>query len=198
MADLDIAAMNAAQKLAFAQATGSILLAAGAVANITDISLALGYEKFRLELQGVVMDAADQISYRFSSDGGVTLHDGSSDYRVAIFSCGYTAGTITPASLGFTDSQGALIYDAFQGGDPLLASSGMCSATIWPGSSTTYPTVRSDSCDVNTVDTRFPSLAIFTSSLVVETARQDFIRIGPYFDDGTNIVSGTYRLYGLG
>lgn len=78
---------DAAEKLATAQAFGSVVLARASVANVANIDLSLpsGYGSFDLILSALEVDALDPNSgpiLLFSADAGVTWINGSSDYRV--------------------------------------------------------------------------------------------------------------------
>jgi hypothetical protein len=72
MADLDIAAMDAAQKLEFAQAVGSISLAKGSILAPTPaviLSLPAGYSCFILRTQGMNASAGSQITFAVGDEG---------------------------------------------------------------------------------------------------------------------------------
>jgi hypothetical protein len=184
--------------------SGIVKITSGTINSPTetlDIVLPDGYAKFVLELQDLKVDSEDNVTYRFSSDGGATFHTGSTDYKNVGFNVVYGTTTDTSRSGHFfdDDSMGYLMFDAHQDGDASIAV--MATITIWPGSASSYPLVRSDSTDINaniyhSNEGGFPGSTVYTSALTAATARQNVIRIGGYFGDGDNLTSGTYILYG--
>lgn len=170
----------------------------GPSTSFVDIALPGGYVKFVLELQDIQADSADNLAYRLSSDGGGSFHTDAADYKNTWFSVPYGATSINTASTfgSGADSMGYLTFDNFDNRGDVGVSS-MTTITIWPGSLHSYALVRSDSVDINNnANTGFPDASTFASALTGEKARQNFIRIAPYFGDSGVLISGSYILYG--
>ncbi len=163
--------------------------------SFVDLSLPAGYVKFRLELQEILMDMADQLSFQLSSDGGMTFHSSSGNYHNTQITYAYGEAGSSADGQSFADTQGTLIYDAYDGGAAAKGAS-MASVEIWPGSSISYALVNSHFCG-RLANNDMPGIAMLGNALVAEVARQNFIRIGPYFGDGVNWIAGSYVLLGL-
>jgi hypothetical protein len=195
--DLDIAAMDAAQKLAFAQATGSVLLSSGSISSpVASFELALptGYVSFLLELYGFQLDQNDNFGLRFSANAGISFYSGSSDYENDLmWSEGLSGTPAVGGSFANTDNQAWLNYgnqDVTQ-----TTAAFFCTAQIFPGSASLKATTRVRG-DIRTTGSHFMSWLY--SKLDAAVGRQNMISVGGYFGDGDMLTAGSYRLYGIG
>jgi hypothetical protein len=199
MMAINIAAMDAAQKLEYAQATGSVLLASGSISSPTvtvELALPTAYKSFTLELRGMQADGADQFCYRLSFDGGTTYSD-ESNYKMSriyeAFSVTAPDPLNTVALSNYSDTMGYLIFRI--DGDPATSSS---DTIIHPGSASTYATVNADT---NFRDNSFgggagKNIWEYFTEAYEEVGRATHIQLGVYFGDGLNWTNGSYYLFG--
>lgn len=208
---IDIAAMDATQKLAFAQAVGSIKLAGGSISSPVshiDIALPSGYETFIFELRAFKTSLAGFngiIAFALSADDGATFLNDTVNFVSYISSGSYTnpqiasgifsAGTVAnnsgTDSLGYIDEQAAAEFRS-------------STWHLYPGDADKPAALYGQAQSVLRTDANNLS-ANWTAASVIFNAdpvTYNLIRIKPY-DDGFaapgtgTILSGSYTVIGV-
>lgn len=193
---IDIATMDTATKLDYAEAVGLVRLSKITVSSpvpYVNISLPTGYVIFQVIGQGVTFDVGDGLVYVFSPDGGTTFYNDDTENAESYWNAGTDkngAAYLVKDSVGdFTPGGGTgtnnFVMDIFPGDVDVNA------ATI-------VRIVGPKGININVNDFGF------VSGFLEETGRQDVIRYMPYGNGDanpptgtTNIIAGTFILLGI-
>ena len=172
------------------------LLASGAIAAATpeiQLELPAGYWAFTLRLMGIIASDQNNVTIQFSSDDGETWHEGVADYKT-LLNYANTSMDNGPSTVKyFEDNQGYILYDAKP--DPTAGVASSATISIDPGSSGTFPQLRSDALDQQSGF--FPSITTWVVVCVAERVRQNRIRFQTYIGDEETLEGGAYALYGV-
>jgi hypothetical protein len=88
---INVASMNAGQKLSYAQAVGSVKISSGSISSPVesfDVTLPSGYKRFIFEMHSVSMDPADTLAVMFSYDSGVSFLGDDTNFDTYAYSDG--------------------------------------------------------------------------------------------------------------
>jgi hypothetical protein len=145
---IDIAGMDAAQKLAFAQAVGSVKLAGGMISSdvpYADIALPSGYGMFKLLVTRffTVKDnsgntppsSGDNIAAQFSFDGGTAFLGDLDNFDSYQLATTFPPAGPFPATPNYYVLSDAAMGVGVSGGQVNKLVSSMCEMTISPGDS---------------------------------------------------------------
>ncbi len=198
MADLDIAAMNASQKLAFAKAAGSIVLDGYDISAPVDnfiFELPAGYDDFLLSARNVSITGGGLVTFAFGDEGveGEFYKDDETflGYQIILDAVRVTTPDADPVlSAGaYEDGYGQLL--SLFGGDGAV---GKFEATIDPGSGSSYAMCHSEGMAYKAPlnQTLVRKGNVFTT----EQVRMNALRICVPVGEGRAIVSGSFTLVG--
>jgi hypothetical protein len=204
---IDIAAMDAATKLAYAQALGSVLIASGSISAPTafvDIDLPSSYNRFLISLADFDLSSDAAFGYLaagFSADGGSTFYCDTDNFDTY----GYTGYSVNGGSLV---GSGDIAQDSLMNLSLGLSGPQDIDLLIYPGSaSRTLRMVMERSVDGYAVNGSFGLQRTLNflnpeATLPPTYARMNLIRLSPYGNGDTpptsseRIISGSWFLYG--
>ncbi len=193
MADLDIAAMDAAQKLAFARAVGSVILAnveVSAPEHELIIAIPDGYFRFGLDALFTV-DAADSIYFQFSTDGGSTYHSGETDYLTVVNIANGVSAIVSEDGGPYSTGIPIIVGDH----SLMTTRPATFSALVYPGGDSRNASVWNSAGSFRP-STSQPHIEWWYTSLEVTTTRVTHMKIIAPNAGADNFTGGYYSLIG--
>lgn len=215
---IDIAAMDAATKLAFAQAVGSVKLSSRVISSpvdSVDIALPTGYDSFELRIRDMrfTNPSSEELCGAWSLDGGTTFVcdiDNADTYLPAALQMGGGGTTTFPASPSLAPSFADADSLFFMTPVPHDDVPGIINLLIEPGSASAFPVIQ-HTCAMATVASWLNSPVYMAgvsginpdATVPAMKGRANVLRLAAYgngdfndYETSVQIVSGSFTLVG--
>lgn len=214
MADTELSTISGADLTAFrsAMAGAGFMVPISSVeisspVSYVDIALPSGYDVFELIAVDFRMDVGDLVAFALSSDGGVTFHNGGSDYEMITVRI-VKSGSDPVEIAGFKGSDAlATVTGSTDDGNEeegfaAVAWGRTMKLSIFPGATGRKASVLSFVGATTGPTADGPQVALGRAYLAA-TGRQNAIRLQPYGNDDTpptsiiQLTGGTLHLFGI-